>query len=416
MKTLSLRSLLNLLGVVLMTSLVMGTTSCKEEDPIVEPPVVILDGYYVKGAATAYTDFNAKAMMKVTKNEVNQLDRAQLMELYIPIKATDGFNIVKVAGSTNTVYGPGANWAEVTAPTGDEPHSAPFWRGAVTATSVKFTVPEDGFYHVIFDTELNIAVVARVHWGVIGAATANGWGGSTDLTESAFNTTVMSWTATNMELRGGDWKFRYSNGWKVEVDPTVDLGGGVVGVKVNTNFGGTLTALTPGGANIVNAAPGVYSLTFTYTLGTGYVLTLTKTGDLPLTNWTGVVCDAVGTGVSADNPSAIIPDPSSWNWGNKLIASNGGVPTKVGDVYTWIWTYMVIEANEGFKLRTENGVAPTTGGANFDAGFGAVNTGASSANVIDLGGNLGVNTKGSYTITLTIDAANSDAKTITITQ
>jgi len=319
-----------------------------------------------------------------------------------------------VAGNVKTTYGPGADFAEVTAPTTDEP-KVPFWRGSYTETATKFTVPADGMYHVVIDTELGKVAVVPVHWGIIGAATANGWGGSTAMTESAFDLNTMTWTITDTELRGGDWKFRYSDSWKVELDTTIDIGGGNIGVKFNTNFGGAVNALVPGGANIVNAAPGVYTITMSYTLGTGYVATATKTGDLPLTNWDGVVCDAVGTGVSADNAAAI-PDPSSWGWGNVLVADNNGEPVKAGDTYTWTWTNIILEANEGFKVRTLNGVAPPAGGANFDAGYTAVDVANSSANVVDLGGNLGVSVKGPYTITLVIDAADNDSKTITITE
>ena len=256
------------------------------------------------------------------------------------------------------------------------------------------------------DTELGKVVIVPVHWGIIGAATPDGWGTSTQFTESAFDLNVMTWSITDMELRGGDWKFRYSNGWKVELDTIIDVGGGKIGVKVNTNFGGAVNALVPGGDNIVNADPGIYTFSLVYTLGSGYVATATKTAGLPLTNWTGVVCDAVGTGVSIDNPAAI-PDPSSWAWGNVLVADATGIPVITGDVYTWTWTNIILEANEGFKVRTLNGVAPPVGGANFDAGFTALNVAASAAEIVDMGGNLSATTKGSYTITLKIDAANS---------
>lgn len=405
-----------MLAMVALFVLVFGVSSCKKDEEPTPDPVIVLDGYYVKGSVTAYADFNSKAMMKVTRNEVTQENRASLLELYLPIKAgAAGFSIVKVAGSTRTTYGPMAGFGVVTTPTNDEPKTGAFQRGAVSGTSTTvFTVPEDGFYHVVFDYELNIAVVARVHWGLIGAATPSGWGSSTDLTESAFNINTMSWTISNMELRGGDWKFRYSNGWKIELDTNLDLGGGKKGVKVNTNFGGAANALVPGGDNIVNADPGIYTCTMTYTLGTGYVATMTKTGSLPLTNWTGVVCDAVGTGVSADNPTATVPDPSSWGWGNRLIADNTGIPVVAGDLYTWTWTGIILEANEGFKLRTLDGVAPPSGGANFDAGYTALNVAASTPLIVDNGGNLQATTKGSYTITLIIDAADNDSKEIII--
>jgi len=414
MKVLNLKNMLKLSSLLVVLVTVVTFSSCKKDDNGDDNPVVVLDGVYVKGDAVAYTDFNEKAMMKSTRNEVNQEDRASLMELYIPVKKDGGFNIVTVAGSVQTVYGPGSDFAKVDNPTNDEPHSGDFYRGSIVESSDKFTVPEDGFYHVVFDTELKKVVVARVHWGLIGAATPNGWGGSTDMDESAFNLETMSWTINDMELRGGDWKLRYSNGWKIELDTTIDIGGGNVGVKVNTNFGGTIDALVPGGPNIVNADPGMYNFEFKYVLGTGYTLTATKTGDLPLTNWEGVKCDAVGTGVSADNANAI-PDPSSWGWGNKLLADNDGAPTKDGDVYTWTWTDIVLEANEGFKVRSEDGVAPPSGGANFDAGLEAVDHANSSEHVSqETSGNLVVDTKGTYTIVLKIDAANSDAKTITI--
>ncbi len=396
----------------MLTALVTFSSCKKEDDPIVVDPVIVLDGIYIKGAGTAYADFNDNAMMKSTRNEVGQADRAELMELYIPIKAgAEGFSIVKVAGSVQTTYAPGADFAEITNPTTDEPHAAAFYRGTAVEGTAKFTVPEDGMYHVIFDTELMKVVVARVHWGLIGGATPNGWGSSTELTESAFNLTSMSWTITDMELRGGDWKLRYSGGWKIELDTVLDLGGGNIGVKVNTNLGGAITALVAGGDNIVNADPGMYTCGLNYTVGSGFVLTMTKTAGLPLTDWTGVICDAVGTGVSADNASAIA-DPSGWGWGNKLLAD--GAPVKTGDVYTYTWTNITLEANEGFKLRTEDGVAPPAGGANFDVGFPAVDVANSSAAVADAGGNLSVTTKAAYTIVLTIDAADNDVKVITI--
>ena len=120
-------------------------------------------------------------------------------------------------------------------------------------------------------------------------------------------------------------------------------------------------------------------------------------------------------GVSIDNPTAI-PDPSGWGWGNVVVADNNGVPTQAGDVYTWTWTSIILEANEGFKLRTLNGVAPPSGGANFDVGYSAINTANSTSNLVDDGsGNIVVSTKATYNITLTIDAANNDVKEITIT-
>jgi hypothetical protein len=397
---------------ILVLAVMVGFSSCnKDDDNNDDDPVVVLDGMYVIGAATdGGADYAEAQMMASTRNEVDQTDRAMLYELYIPLKGGEAFSISKVAGSTKTQYGPAADFAEVTTLDNDEPKDAPFWRGALEESTTTFSVPTDGFYHVVCDMEVMKVVVAKVQWGVIGAATPDGWGSSTDLTESAFNSKKMTYSITGMELRGGDWKFRYSNGWKIILDTLYNSG---AGIKVNTNLGEAINDLTPGGNNIVNSDPGVYDITLEYELGKGYTATATKTGALPLTNWTGVICDAVGDGVSADNSSAI-PDPSGWGWGNKLLAD--GAPTVNGDVYTWTWTNITLEASSGFKLRTENGVAPPTGGANFDAGLEAVDHANSSTHVNSATtGNLEVDTKGVYTITLTIDAADSDKKKIVIT-
>ena len=397
---------------VLVLAVVVFASSCKD-DPIEPTPNVVEDGWYVKGAGTALTELDAKGLMKVTRNEVGQADRAELLELFIAVKGgSDGFSIVNVVGGTPTSYG-STDIAIVPEAdrTNDEP-KVDFWRGTYVASETAFTVSADGLYHVIIDTEFKKVAIVPVAWGLIGAATPGGWGGSTAMAASAFDLNTMTFEITDMELRGGDWKFRYSDGWKVEIDTTDANPDNHV--KVNTNFGGAVDALVPGGNNIVNSAPGVYTCSLVWSLGAAYSATLTKTADLPLTNWTDVVCDAVGDGVSSDNTNAIV-DPSSWDWGNKLLAD--GAPTKDGYVYTWTWTNITLEAASGFKLRTEDGVAPSNGnGANFDAGLEAVDHSASSGNVDPATtGNLTVSTKVAYNITLTIDAANSDAKKIIIT-
>ena len=374
-----------------------------------------LDGYYVKGSVTAYPFLNENAMMMITRNEVNQTLRTSLLELYIPIKAgSDGFSITQVNGAVRKTFGPESGFGFVTNPAQYEP-TIPFQRGPVSETSTtRFTVPEDGFYHVVFDYELNKAAIMRVHWGIIGTATpSNGWSVSTDLTESAFNLTTMSWELSDLPLKAGEWKFRYSNGWKVFLDTAVDIGGGLKGVSVNTNFGGDVNALVPGGPNIVNTIPGLYTCNMTYMLGSNYTATLVKTGNLPFTNWTGVVSDAVGTGISSDNPTAT-PDTSSWHWGNQMLGDNGGIPAVAIDKYTWTWTNIILEANEGFKVRSLNGLTPPSGGTYFDVGYSSLNIGASSPKIIDNGGNLMATEKGSYTSTLIIDAANYDSKELII--
>jgi hypothetical protein len=420
MKNKFLKRVMSVAMIVAAASIVF--TSCKDDEPA---PTPIEDGMYVIGAATAVTEYTADGLMALTRNEVLNDEttdpRATLWEKYIAVKGgADGFNVVEVTGGVATVYGAGEGFGKVAEADldNDEPRKA-FWRGAYMVDGPEFKVEADGLYHVVLDTKLKKVAIMKAEWGIIGGATENGWGGSTPLTASAFDLNEMTFSLTDLILRGGDWKFRYSDGWKVILDTVEDVGFSKKGVKVNTNFGGAVDALVPGGANIVNSDPGKYTVELKWVLGSGATTTATatKTGELPLTDWEGVVCDIVGDGVSADNANAIVPDPSGWSWGNKLLADNGGVPTKDGDKYTWMWTSVTLEATSGFKVRTENGEAPSSGkGANFDSGYGDLDVANSSTKVVDDGGNLTVSEKGVYTIKLVIDAADSDKKTITITE
>lgn len=258
-----------------------GTQGCKKDDDTNNNPVVE-DGIYVKGAGTAFADFNTKALFKVTKNEILQTDRAALMELYIPVKAgTAGFNIVKVAGTTRTVYGPGADFKKLadTELDVDEP-KAGLWKGTLTVSSTPFTVPEDGLYHVVIDVELNKVSIARANWGIIGGATPGGWSTNTPM-NTTFDLNKMVFTATDVLMLKNDYKFRYSDGWKIILDANLDLGGGKKGVKVNTNLGGSLAAPDAGGANISNTVYGIYKFVLTYELGKGFTITAEKTADGP---------------------------------------------------------------------------------------------------------------------------------------
>ncbi|HNQ83984.1 MAG TPA: hypothetical protein PKM34_10100, partial [Bacteroidales bacterium] len=187
MKKQFLSSFFKLTLLVLMGTLIF--VGCKDDDDD-DPPIVVLDGFYIKGAATALPDLADNGRMSVARNEVNQTDRADLFEMYIPIKAgTDGFNIIMVKGDTLKTYGPGADFALVPEAELDveEPKEG-LWKGSLVETETKFTVPEDALYHVMFDRELMKIAIAKVVWGVIGGATPGGWSESTPMTAGTFGT------------------------------------------------------------------------------------------------------------------------------------------------------------------------------------------------------------------------------------
>ncbi len=388
-----------MLALVAIFAMSFGVSSCKKDDETTPPPVIVLDGIYVTGTASAHSDLNSANMMKITYNENGQKIDSTLFELYTPLKAgSNNFSIVQVAGSVQTTFGAAAGFGVVATPTTDEP-KVPFQRGPVSSTSkAKFTVPEDGFYHVVFDTKYNVVAIMRVHWGMIGAATPHGWTSDTMMTESAFNATSMSWTLTGLTLNKGSWKFRYSHGWKVEidttlVDPTMD-------VKVNTNFGGSITALKPGGSDMPNDVPGIYTVTLAYTLGSGYTATLTKTADIPPIDYSAYQMGIIGNAYLL--PSGL---PANWdeNFGTSLPVITG--------VTTYTWTYTLdLIADKDFKFRQG------TDWSGKSIGFTEVTmAGGAAANFVDDGGNFKVTTAGNYTLVLQINAV-TETYTLTATK
>jgi len=420
MKNLVFKSVLKPVWLVLIAFLAFGFVACDNDDDNNGDnggdDDIVLDGFYIKGDATAFTNLSDSARMEVTKNEVTQTERSSLYEAYVTIESSGGFNIVQVAGSDQMTYGPdnvkvvGSGDRTVNEPQVD------FKRGSYTETDTKFSVSENGLYHVAIDTEVNKIVIVPVkYWGVIGAATPGGWSQDTKLEPGSFNLQSMTFEKTNVELRTGEWKLRYSGGWKVVVDTTVQLDGGDKGVRVNTSMGGSLGNLQYTNTNLSNDNPGVYTVTMDWTLGEGYSASIEKTGDIPTTDWTGVDLDIVGEAVSSDNPDAI-QDTSSWGWGNALLADNSGDPTVDGELYTWTWTKVIIEGSGGFKVRTENGSPAPENDMSVDLGFGAVDTDNSSSLIEDASGNISASQRDTFNIQTTIDAANADAKTITITE
>lgn len=232
MKSNSFKWLLRAAALFLVSAVIF--VSCKKDKDDPDPQIQVEDGIYIVGNGTALTDYNIKGLLKSTRNEVNQSDRSELMEIYIAVKAgSDGFNIKKVAGATRITYGPGSDFTVVGEEEriGDEPQ-LDFWRGSYVESATPFTVPADGLYHVVIDTEVGkVAVIPVQFWGLIGAATSGGWSNDTKIYPKGFDLNTMTFEADNITMTKADFKFRYSSGWKVVIDDDYDLGGGVKGIK-----------------------------------------------------------------------------------------------------------------------------------------------------------------------------------------
>lgn len=371
-------------------------TACNNDDdddnggtdtPLVE------DGIYLKGAGTALTELNSKGRLSVAKNEVLQEERAALLEIYIAVKGgANGFSLVEVAGADQMVYGPASDFAEITGDALDaEEPTEGLWKGSYEETSTVFTVPEDGLYHVTIDTELKKVAVAKVVWGVIGAATPGGWSASTQFAEGAFDLNSMAQEGVDIELTKADYKFRYSNGWKIILDADYDLGSGNKGIKVNTNFGGSPTELVPGGDNISNDTPGIYKFTMNWSLESGFSATVEKTGDATIKDYSAVELGLIGSYLVAG-------DETSSGWDTTILLS---APEVNNTVYNWKWANVEVMVDSSFKIREGQTWD------NMSVGYPSVTMDGAAADKFDTNadGNFVPLEDGTFDFTLTIDAS-----------
>lgn len=256
---------------------------------------------------------------------------------------------------------------------------------ALASESINFTVTP------YFDVE---------PWYIIGSA-VGGW----DLVNDKFMN-YDSETATyylTLDMKPGEFKFRAS---KKDDDPWKFNLGMEAGALIDN---GNDIALKSNGSN-VTVGGGNYTVTLDV-VHNQFSIKQNSAGEF--TVWTNVVLDAVGEGISVDNSTAK-DDESGWNWGNVILPDNDGKPTASAAVYSWKWTGVTLEADKGFKIRTQNGVASPVNGMSFDVGFGVLNGAESSVKVVDLSGNFSVNAKGRYNIEINIDATNGDAKEVII--
>nr|WP_321451140.1 SusF/SusE family outer membrane protein [uncultured Carboxylicivirga sp.] len=373
--------------------------SCEDEDKVqvpadaVKPVLTAPDG----GGTYVLEKVNEEEVFKTFEWSAADFNIPVVEEYSIEVDATGGdFSSYKViANSITSPY-------EITV--GDF-NKAMLAAGFTDGEAHDIILRISANHHLSSETiEMNVTTYFDAEpWTVIGSA-VGGW----DLENDQYMTYDKDndvYTIT-LDMVPGDFKFRAP---KKDSDPW----------KFNYGLSGDSEViedaqdveLESGGSNIQTLG-GNYTITLDVT-NEKFSIVQNSAGDL--TNWTDVVLDAVGTGVSADNANASA-DGSSWNWGNVLLPDNEGKPASNGTTFTWTWTGVVLEAEEGFKLRTLNGEAAPENGISFDVGYAALDVENSTDQVVDKDGNFSVSTKGEYTITLEIDAASGDTKKVTIVE
>lgn len=392
---------------IFMCSLALGMafTSCDPEQGTqggVDFDNLTEDGFYAVGEACPVKSVDAEnavlAQMSQGVNEVlmdqdklswEESKRDGMWEKYIYLEANKEFELILKEGSEATIYGANLEKQELAT----DGTALQGYKGSLIIGQ-KMQVAEAGLYHIVLDLnkdgKLDLTggaqiIVAPVTWGVSGAM--NGWG-MTTVEPQIKSATEIVWTWTEQEISAkGEFKFKDENGWKIVLD---DAGA----VKAHTNLGADLQN---GGANIVVAEAGVYTVTLTYNLAKGeiansYKYELTKTGDVAAKDYSACVLELVGDAVLEQEGAE--KDPSAWNWGNVYSL---GTPAKDGDIYTWKAADVQLGVAGGFKVRTQS--AQDQGDIiAFDFG-------------VD-GNNATVTENGYYDVTVVIDAAN-DTKTLT---
>jgi hypothetical protein len=311
MKSLIIKRMLKVTWIMLLASVVF--TSCKEDEEI--PKLLVEDGLYVAGEATALSEPELHGLMWSGRNEAssNAL-RPGMFEKYVAISSGMGFNIVEVIGGVAVYYGP-SNMQNVDLAGEREQPNVTIQIGSYAANNQEFTVPESGMYHIILDKTLNKVLIVPVKkWAIIGGATAAGWS-DTDLPVGAFSKEAMKFEATGLTLRTGDFKFRHGGGWKIEIDGDT--------IKANSNFGGTVSGTLPnltttmesGASNyaFASANEGVYTVSLNWTVADGFTSSLVKTDDVAPLDYPETLY-MVGSALNmADSDSDGTPDGWQWN-------------------------------------------------------------------------------------------------------
>ncbi|MEI8086300.1 MAG: SusF/SusE family outer membrane protein [Paludibacter sp.] len=353
-----------------MFALSLVFVGCKSTDPVVDPDPIVEDGFYISGDATSFAKVDVQGQLTAAPVENdNNSARVGLNQIYIALEAGKTFTITEVAGATKTVNGPGAGFASVVQVAGADEMGATIQKGMYAAGGT-FTVPTSGLYQVIVDKQTTTVVILPVStWAIIGGATPLGWSDNVLPVKGAFSKDSMVYEATDMTLLTGDYKFRHSGAWKQTI-VTTPL------IKVNTNYGGTsLTALTPGGANIpfLTADNGKYTVRAVWTKGKGMKFTLTKTG----------------TVVVAEYPTDLyVVGAEFGNWTMSTPAAAGIVKMIPVNGHAWAFWSIVYSAGgttNGFKFSASNTAWGKDFGVTGTATDGVYGKGADNVTVTTAG-------------------------------
>ena len=351
-------------------------------------------GTYITGSATMYSGEAPASALKVFPLDGNADGLSELVGIYTWLKADGDFSI-SIATDLNQVVKYGK---------GDEVKVA---NNISVYTLVQdaspFTVNEDGFYFIVVNTSLKEINILPVNYGIIGAATAQGWNAETPFDAPTFDGKLtVTWEGT-VNLTAGEYKFRYGGDWGNYVNVSdgttarlfTDLGN--IGTSAAPLIENSLSQIKPGGANFTTSFGGQFKFSIQY--------------DLRSRTFNATYVLIGGPVIPPTYPENIylVGDATAYGWdtpGSHAAAEMhklaGG-----GDNIGIYWKILYLEGGKGFKVSNANWSDP-------NLGFGEITEfDANGVAVSNNGGNMSIEESGMYTIVL--DLRNS-AKKLSVVQ
>jgi hypothetical protein len=391
------KSLMKLTTMFLLGIGVLFFTSCGDDGgPVIDPGtggINVADGFYITKTGV---DPVSNAVLKsetVEDTGFGAQARAGFLANYVYLDA-GSYNVVQIQSKeiVKTLGGP----RSVSTDAGSGCGFTDYETIASTDGGAAFAVQEAGLYKVSYDAltgEIFYYHIEKV--GLIGSATAGGWGADTDIPGSV-TAAGGTWEATGVELRAGEFKIRFNCNWNIDrrlnKADNDDFSEGA-GYMLFTNFGGSVTNLLPGneGSNIAisAASEGIYTVKITWAPAAGFAASLTKTGDV-----TPILF------VPDDHEWAITGDATPNGWADDD-ASNDPIGVdhdfnyegKTGNTYTWELASIVLSSPGAFKFRSEDNW-------NENLGWGQLALEGDVSDFSDDGGNISVAATATYKIVL----------------
>jgi hypothetical protein len=347
----------------------------------------IQQGVYITGSATMYSSEAPASSLKTVPLDGDMKEMPELVGIYTWLKTSGDFTI-SIATDLNEVvqYGKGE---EVKKADNISAYT-------LVQDGTAFTPDADGFYYIIVNTALKEISILPVKYGVIGAATPQGWNGETPLSDTSFDDKLTVTWKGKLNMTPGGYKFRHGGDW----GNVVNIEGGET-AKIFTDLGnfGTsagplvengMSQVRPGGPDFSTEVGGEFEFTVQYDLRTRAF---------------NATFDIIGEAVvppTYPEKMYLVGDATAYGWDTPGTVAAAEMHKVAGGNEGLYWKILSLETGKGFKLSNANW-------GNTNLGFGEITSfDENGIAVTDNGGNISVATTDIYTIVL--DLRNEEKK------